>query len=93
MIGENRQLVTDAPVEFEKQPVEVQGFKRITDHIGRIYRIYLKSVKKNQRMSACKRLELQTLGSQPIMPKNIPDHCSGSLQLQPVVSQTQPVQL
>jgi hypothetical protein len=26
-------------------------------------------------MSTCNRLDLQTLGSQPIMPKNIPDHC------------------
>jgi hypothetical protein len=25
-------------------------------------------------MSTCNRLELQTLGSQPIMPKNLPDH-------------------
>ena len=28
-------------------------------------------------MSTCNRLDLQTLGSQPIMPKNLPDHCSG----------------
>jgi hypothetical protein len=27
-------------------------------------------------MSTCNRLDLQTLGSQPIMPKNLPDHCS-----------------
>jgi hypothetical protein len=28
-------------------------------------------------MSTCNhRLHLQTLGSQPIMPKNLPDHCS-----------------
>ena len=32
MIGENRQLVTDEPVEFDKLPVEVQDFRRITDH-------------------------------------------------------------
>ena len=25
-------------------------------------------------MSACNRLDLQTLGSQPVMPKNLPDH-------------------
>jgi len=40
MIGENRQLGTDEPVEFEKQPVEVQDFMNITDHLRRIYRIY-----------------------------------------------------
>ena len=27
-------------------------------------------------MTTCNRLDLQTLGSQPIMPKNLPDHCS-----------------
>ena len=27
-------------------------------------------------MSACNRPDLQTLGSQPIMPKNLPDHWS-----------------
>jgi hypothetical protein len=27
-------------------------------------------------MSTCNRLDLQTLGSQPIMPKNLPDHCN-----------------
>ena len=32
MIGENRQLVTDEPVEFEKQPVEVQDCRKLTDH-------------------------------------------------------------
>jgi hypothetical protein len=26
-------------------------------------------------MSTCNRLDLQTLGSQPIMPKNLPEHC------------------
>ena len=34
MIGEDRQLVTDLPVEFEEKPVEVK-----TDHFRRIYRI------------------------------------------------------
>ena len=42
MIRENRQLVTDEPVEFEKKPVEVQDSRRITDHFRRIYGIYLK---------------------------------------------------
>ena len=32
MIGENRQLVTYEPVEFEGQPVEVQDCRKITDH-------------------------------------------------------------
>ena len=33
-------------------------------------------MKENWRMSTCNRLDLQTLGSQPIMPKNLPDHWS-----------------
>ena len=28
-------------------------------------------------MSTCNRLDLQTLGSQPVMPKNLHDHCTG----------------
>jgi hypothetical protein len=32
MIGENRQLVTNEPVEFEKSPVEVQDCRKITGH-------------------------------------------------------------
>ena len=28
-------------------------------------------------MSTCNRLDLQTLGSQPVMPKNLPDHWVG----------------
>ena len=27
-------------------------------------------------MSTCSRLDLQTLGSQPVMPENLPDHWS-----------------
>jgi hypothetical protein len=33
MIGENRLLVTNEPVEFEKQPVEVQDFKKMTNTV------------------------------------------------------------
>ena len=37
-------------------------------------------------MSTCNWLDLQTLGSEPIMPKNLPDLCC-SLESQPVISQ------
>jgi hypothetical protein len=74
MIGENRQLVTHEPVEFEKQPVEIQDCRKITDHFRGIYRIYPNLIKENRRMSTCNRLDLETLGSQPIMPNNLPDH-------------------
>ena len=69
MIGENRQLITD-------EPVEVQDCKKITDHFRGIHGIYPNLIKENWRMSTCNRLDLQTLGSQPIMFRNLPDHWS-----------------
>ena len=69
MIRENRQLLTS-------EPVEVRDYMRITDHFIGIYGIYSIFIKENRRMWTCNRLDLQTLGSQPvIMPKNLPDHC------------------
>ena len=56
MIGENRQLVTDEPVEFEKLPVKVQDYMKITDHFKGIYRINPNLMKENRRMSTCNRL-------------------------------------
>ena len=40
MIGENRQLLSDEPVEFETEPVEVEDCRKITDRFRGIYRIY-----------------------------------------------------
>ena len=40
-------------------------------------------------MSTCNQLDLQTLGSQPVMSKNLPDHCLQVKQLEmchPLVS-------
>ena len=48
---ENRHLVTDEPVEFEKYAVEVEDCRKFTDHFRVIYRIY-------RRMSARNRLDL-----------------------------------
>ena len=53
MIGENRQLVTN-------EPVEVQDCRKITDYFRGIYRISPRLIKENQRMSTCNRLDLQT---------------------------------
>ena len=50
MIGENRQLVTNAPVEFEIQPVEVQDCRKVTAHFRGICRIYPNFIKENRRM-------------------------------------------
>ena len=71
MIGENRQLVTN-------EPVEVKDCKKITDHFRGIYKTYPNLIKENRRMSTCNRLDLQTLGSQPIMLKNLPNHWARS---------------
>ena len=71
MVRENRQLVTEEPVKFEKQPVEVEDCRKITDHLKGMYRLYVNSIKENRRMSTCNRLHLQTLGSQLVMPKNL----------------------
>jgi hypothetical protein len=45
---------------------------KITNHFRGIYRIYSNLIKENWRMSICNRLHLQTLGCQPVMPKNLP---------------------
>ena len=71
MIRESRQLVTD-------EPVEVEDCRKSIDQFRGIYRIHPILTKE---IGGCEhvtnRLDLQTLGSQPIMmPKNLPDHWS-----------------
>jgi hypothetical protein len=44
MKKKNRPLVTNEAVEFEKYPVEVQDFRKITDRFRRIYIEHLKLV-------------------------------------------------
>ena len=55
MIRENRQLVTDEAVEFEKKPVEVQDCRKITVHFRGIYRIYPTLLMENRRIGTCNR--------------------------------------
>ena len=81
MTGENRPLVTDEPIEFEKEPAHVQDFRKITDHFGGIYGIYSKFTKKNRKMSTCDVLESEPLGFQLIMLKNLPRQSSKLLLL------------
>ena len=50
MIEENRHLVTNEPVEFEKYPVEVEDCRKITDYFRGIHRIYPNLIKENRRM-------------------------------------------
>ena len=47
---------------------------KITNHFRGIYRHYPNLIKENWRMWTCNWLDLQTLGSQPVMLKNLPDH-------------------
>ena len=42
MIRENRKLVTNEPVEFEKYPIEVQDCRKCTDQFEGNYGVYLK---------------------------------------------------
>ena len=42
--------------------------------VEEFYRIFPNLIKENWRMSTCNQLDLQTLGSQPVMPKNSPNH-------------------
>ena len=56
------------------EPVEVHSFRKIINHIGGIYRVYLKLIKKSWKMSTCNRLDLEILGFWPIMSKIHPGH-------------------
>ena len=58
--------------------VEVQDFGIITDPFRGMCGIYPNSSKKHHKMSTCNWLDLETLGSQPIMPQNPPVEYSGS---------------
>ena len=72
MIGENQHVVTNEPVEFEKKPVEIQDCMKFTDHSRGIHRIYPKLIKENRRLSTYNQWDMQTLGSQPVIPINLP---------------------
>ena len=50
-------------------------FSIITDHTREIYGICLQLIKKNRKITTCNPLDLETVGSWPIMPKNLPEHC------------------
>ena len=56
--GKNRTLITDEPVEFEKYLVQEQDFRKLTNHLGGIYGIYLKWMKKTQKITKYNWLDL-----------------------------------
>ena len=61
MNKENWLLGKDEPIEFEKQPVEVNAFMKITAHCRGLRRVYLNLLTNNQKMSTCNRLDLKTI--------------------------------
>ena len=65
MIGENQQFVTD-------KPVDVQDFRKFTNHFRGTDGICATSIKENWRMWECNRLDLQTLGPQSSYAWNSP---------------------
>ena len=75
MNKENRPLVLDEHVEFEKQLVKIQDFRKITDPFAVIYKIFLDLGMLDQKMSTCRWWILETLGSRPLMPQNLLGHC------------------
>ena len=70
MNGENR-LVYNQPIEFEKQPVEVQDFRKITNHFRGIYRIYPNLTERCQIVTGW---TWKHFGSRPTMVKHLPGH-------------------
>ena len=53
----------------------VQGFgEKLRIILEKFSKIFLKLIKKNRKMSTYNRLDLETLGSRPNMPKNLPGH-------------------
>ena len=52
-------VAIDKPIQYEKWPVEVQDFMKIIHHSRRIYRLYLKRIKKNRKIPTCNYLDLE----------------------------------
>ena len=63
------------PAAIEKWPVEVQDFRKFTDKFREFCRLHPNLIKKNRKLSTWNWFDLETLGSQPIMPKNLPKQC------------------
>ena len=55
-------------------PFKFKYFRKITVHLRGIYGIYPKFNEEIRKMSTCNGLDLETLGSWVIMPKNLPGH-------------------
>ena len=55
--------------------LKFKTLKKISDHSGEIEKMPRFSSLKKRKMSTCNRLNLETVGSQPIMPSNLPRTC------------------
>ena len=56
-------VVPDEPVKFAKLQVEVQDFRKVTDHFRGILGMYLTLIKRNRKIITCALLlDLETLG-------------------------------
>lgn len=60
------------PVEFEKEPAQVQDFKKSTDCFRGVYGTDLKLTKKSERSHDVTSWTWETLGFRPIVPQNLP---------------------
>lgn len=49
MNGENQLLLTYEPVEFDKHPIQIQDFRKITHPFQGIYVILLSLTRKSQK--------------------------------------------
>ena len=73
MNKENQPLVTTEPVEFEKWSVEVQGFsKNYSSFQTNMWNILKILNDKIRKITTCNRLDLETLGFSPVVPKHLP---------------------
>ena len=55
---------------------------KTTDHYKGINGTYPIIIKRNRKMSTCNELDLETLGSQPVLPKNLTKHCTNVIVIQ-----------
>ena len=68
---ENQPQVSNEPGENEKQPIEIQDFRRkkITDHFKGMHGMNLKLIKEKQNNTTCNQVDLETPKIWLIMPK------------------------
>ena len=72
LLGKNRQFVTDEPIEFKKNQLEFKGSKKLPINLEDSIEYTSNEWKQNRKMSTSNRLDLESLGSWPTMPKNFP---------------------